>query len=345
MINYLDQILNNAYSDLHSACLIPAFDGTGVSFSRKKIKGKEYIYVNAKIGKIPVQRYIGADTPDVQALIEKEKQLWHKTDTARVTRARLVKVLLAGGVMSLSPQEGRILRMLERAGVFLSGGVLIGTPAFNSMANLLGVTWTDQFITRDVDIASEAKLPVLVEPIKASLKSILENSGMGFIEIPTLNPKHPSTSFQIKGGDFKVELLTPQRGKPDNTPVVIPHLRAMADPLRFLDFLLEETQQAVVPFDIGVLVNVPDPARFALHKLVVSQRRPAAFASKAKKDIDQAAQLIEVLSELQPGSLYIAHCAAEEFGKKFFTTYLNATKLLPKNAQESLKQTLIDFSS
>ncbi len=34
----------------------------------------------------------------------------------------------------------------------------------------------------------------------------------------------------------------------------------------------------------GVLVNVPAPARFALHKLVVAAMRPAALQAKAAKD-------------------------------------------------------------
>lgn len=36
----LDQAVQNAYSDLYAACLTPAFDGKGVSFTRKNIKGQ-----------------------------------------------------------------------------------------------------------------------------------------------------------------------------------------------------------------------------------------------------------------------------------------------------------------
>ena len=43
MPHSLDQAVQNAYSDLYAACLTPAFDGKGVSFVRKNIKGQRYI--------------------------------------------------------------------------------------------------------------------------------------------------------------------------------------------------------------------------------------------------------------------------------------------------------------
>lgn len=144
----LDQAVQNAYSDLYAACLTPAFDGKGVSFTRKNIKGQRYIYISTKVGQVPVQKYIGPDNSQTRKLIEQEKQHWHSTDSARTTRARLVNMVLAGGLSGPTAQEGKILRMLERAGVFLSGGVLIGTPAFRVMGAMLGVAWRGQFATR-----------------------------------------------------------------------------------------------------------------------------------------------------------------------------------------------------
>ena len=47
----------------------------------------------------------------------------------------------------------------------------------------------------------------------------------------------------------------------------------------------------------GVLVNVPSPARFAVHKLWVAQRRNVSEHAKARKDIRQAGQILEVLLE------------------------------------------------
>ena len=54
------------------------------------------------------------------------------------------------------------------------------------------------------------------------------------------------------------------------------------------------------------MVKVPDPARFALHKLIVSVDRSVAFQSKAGKDRLQAGEMIEVLLQDRPGDLELA---------------------------------------
>lgn len=338
MPHILDQAVQNAYSDLHAACLTPAFAGKGVSFTHKNIKGKRYIYVSAKVGQVPVQKYIGPDNRETRKLIEQEKRHWNSTDSARTARARLVNMILAGGVTGPTPQEGKILRMLERAGVFLAGGVLIGTPAFRVMGALLGVAWRGQFATRDVDIAADFRLPVAVAQKAIDLKDVLQKSGMGFIEVPALNPKHPATRYKMRDGEYRVELLTPELGKPSDKPIKITYLNAVAEPLRFLDYLIAETQPAIIPFDIGILANVPDPARFAIHKLVISQRRPAAFAAKAAKDIDQARQLLEVLLDIRPGSVLVAVEAANQTGAGFYQHYKKAVARLPADLQSSLRE-------
>nr|WP_243396304.1 GSU2403 family nucleotidyltransferase fold protein [Marinicaulis flavus] len=78
----------------------------------------------------------------------------------------------------------------------------------------------------------------------------------------------------------------------------MPSLKTDAAPLRFLDFLLKETVQAAVLSKTGVLINVPTPERYAVHKLIVSTMRHSAgeSAAKADKDVAQAATLIEAFS-------------------------------------------------
>lgn len=44
-------------------------------------------------------------------------------------------------------------------------------------------------------------------------------------------------------------------------------------------------------------MNVPDPARFALHKLIVHGERKGAFAAKSAKDLMQSAALLTFLKE------------------------------------------------
>src|SRR5262249_35991464 len=79
-----------------------------------------------------------------------------------------------------------------------------------------------------------------------------------------------------------------------------------AEPMPYLDFILDDAQAAAVIDGGGVLVNVPHPARFALHKLMVSRSRPAAMQTKSGKDVEQAAQVIRVLARDRPRDLEAA---------------------------------------
>jgi hypothetical protein len=48
-----------------------------------------------------------------------------------------------------------------------------------------------------------------------------------------------------------------------------------------------------------VLVNVPDPAQLALHKLIDFGERTGSYRAKASKDLSQSASLLSYLWEHQ----------------------------------------------
>jgi hypothetical protein len=85
--------------------------------------------------------------------------------------------------------------------------------------------------------------------------------------------------------------------------VTIPGLGLSAWPLPFLDYLIEEPVPAVILDSSPVLVRVPRPARFALHKLWTAAERPVSEQTKAAKDRTQAAALITVLAIERPADL------------------------------------------
>ena len=62
--------------------------------------------------------------------------------------------------------------------------------------------------------------------------------------------------------------------------------------------------------------------------LVVSQRRSAAFAAKSRKDLAQAAAVLDVLRDLRPGDIDLAGDAALRMGGKFIDQMLAAANLL-----------------
>ena len=85
----------------------------------------------------------------------------------------------------------------------------------------------------------------------------------------------------------------------------------MRQPLRGLDYLIEESVDAAAVVGNGIRVNVPLPARFAFHKLWVAAERPVSESAKARKDVRQAVALLEVLASDRPGDVSAALAALE----------------------------------
>jgi hypothetical protein len=90
--------------------------------------------------------------------------------------------------------------------------------------------------------------------------------------------------------------------------------------LPYLAYLLGVSQEIPILSPHGaVLVRVPVPERYAVHKLMVSQLRDKS-SSKPEKDLRQAAVLMEVLSERFPGAVE------------------DALKAVPKSAAKLIRQ-------
>ena len=189
----------------------------------------------------------------------------------------------------------------------------------------------------DVDSYQEQVISVASPPVEADIRETLLKAEKGVLAAPALDSRQPSTRFSLRNRDLTVSLLTPQRGKPPGKPVILKGLNAAAEPAPDLDYLIEDNQPAAVPAGAGLLIRVPTPARFALHKLVVSQRRPAAFAAKSRKDLAQAAAVLDVLKDLRPGAIDLAGKAGLRMGNKFVKQMLAAASLLDEELASSVR--------
>ncbi len=280
-------------------------------FVSKEIRGRTYWYAQRSEGAAKRQIYLGPESPALLNRIETATA--HRVDSTTDERRRrdLVTMLNAGGMFRESAAIGVVLRVLADASVFRAGGVLVGTQAFTCIANLLGVTFEKESLrTQDVDVAQDLSIPLgVVEPPDIEMLDRLRAQDPAFFAVPGIDSREPSTSFKVRGMDLRVDFLTVVKGKKSNKPVYLPHLRVAAQPLPELDYLLESTIDAAVVVGSGVRVNVPSPARFALHKLWLSNERSAADAAKARKDARQGQQLIEVLIAERPHDLVSAWAA------------------------------------
>jgi hypothetical protein len=163
---------------------------------------------------------------------------------------------------------------------------------------------------------------------------MLRATGIKFFEVPQLDCRMPSTSFAEPGGSrLRVDLLVPS-GDDTYPTIPVPELQAHAQGLPYLAYLLGASQEVPILSPHGaVMVRVPVPERYAVHKLVVSQLR-AKTSSKAEKDLRQAATLIEALVERFPGAVEDALAAVPKTAARQIKRAVTALERhLPESAE------------
>lgn len=98
--------------------------------------------------------------------------------------------------------------------------------------------------------------------------------------------------FEAKGG-LQVDVLT-KFGRGRSTPILVKELGVSATALPFMEYLAEESMEAIALYGAGVLVRVPPPLRYAAHKLLIAQERNDRAKIKKAKDLVQARELISI---------------------------------------------------
>lgn len=276
----------------------------------KAVSGKRYWYLQSRGGGLEVQRFLGAETPELAARLERWRALAAELAPERAELERLCRMVVAGGVPAEPAAALRVLEILAGAGLFRAGAVLVGTRAFAAYASLLGLVAPAAARTQDLDVALEREVQVaLPRDGEGDLARRLRETDPPRLAVPGLDPRDASTSFKLRGRELRVDFLTPKRPKDGERPVALRALGLAAWPVEGLAYLIEGALLAVVCGSRPVLVRVPDPSRFALHKLWLAGRRPAAEALRANKDLAQAEALLDLLAEDRPRDLAAAAAA------------------------------------
>jgi hypothetical protein len=277
------------------------------SFNRKEISGKPYWYYQYRDldGKV-CQVYLGPETVALNALIARRGNPAQAVDDAQIKA--LAQAAETLGCMTVSNPHLVIIRRLADAGFFRAGGILVGTHAFLTAGNMLGVRWADSSRTQDLDFAHAGKSMqvALHSDAKLDLGDVIDSLGMGFVPASSLQGVRGGRWVHPKEPGFVLDFLTPM----DRSEQELVHVKAFNaefQALRFMEFSLEDIQSAAVfTRTQASLVNVPNPARMAVHKLIVSGLRPAAQRTKANKDIAQAAALFAWYQDNAPEALQLA---------------------------------------
>jgi len=176
-----------------------------------------------------------------------------------------------------------ILRRFHNTGI-LDDLILIGSWCVYFYKDYFaGVFYIDQTAikTRDIDFLvdtpSKIKRDVNIPELLKDLGFVtIYRGSRGFIKLD-----HP---------DLILEFLVPEKGKGTDRPVPLSKLGVNAVALRFLTFLSGNTIKVRVE---DFYVILPHPANFALHKLIIFQRR--IKEEKAIKDWNTAVQILQAL--------------------------------------------------
>lgn len=315
--------LQTAYANLLQAHLNqPDFDFDGAPFTIEK-RGKLYWYVNQRsVGASPTrQRYLGPDTDEMRNRIDAIRSQKADREAFRGSCTRMVAQLRAGGIMGIDRQTGTALRALVRSGVFRLGGTLVGTQAFRHYDLELGVALSGSDSadaqlreTQDLDIASFERLSKTIgdEADPDLAQSLME---LGYKPVSRLERNKP-TSWRHAHSTYDIDFLTPSFDERQG-PMHLTSLNLWAQGLHYLDFLIKDPMPAASIYMEGLLVQVPRPERYAIHKLIVSQQRPAGSGAKARKDIQQARAIIWAMAQDRLHEITSAINEADSMGPKW----------------------------
>ncbi|WP_349956694.1 GSU2403 family nucleotidyltransferase fold protein [Rhizobium sp. ZPR3] len=306
-MNRLDTMYQTILAELGQRVFDASFvsdfpaDGRFVSVT---VKDRKYWYFDQPDGQGgQTRRYVGpADDAAITERVTQFKAL--KNDFT--SRRKLVRTLIReGGLPRPENRAGDIIEVLANAGFFRLRGVLIGTVAYQCYSGLLGVRLPSaSMVTGDADLAQDFAISNEVQDSLPPILDLLRSVDETFQPIPPHGSGSPRSSAFRTQDAYRVEFLTGNRGSDDylDKPAEMPALGgASADPLRFLDFLIYEPVRTVLLHQAGVSVLVPDPARYAIHKLIVATRRIKTADSflKQQKDLDQATALIEAMAQVR----------------------------------------------
>lgn len=300
--------IQTLYADLQQQVELASSDEATVVATT--IGGSRYLRLQRWVGASRTVEHLGrADDPAVIARAEAARAEMAR----RQERRRLVSTLrrlIPGPAATL----GKVLDTVSHAGLFRRGAVLVGTAAYQCYPPLLGALLPSATVmTQDADLAT-ADLALGGETADDSMLAILLRADDSFATLPGLDPKAPPARFRNRDG-FVVDLLTPQRRRDDRDPMPLKHLAAGATPLQHLDWLIAGPIAGVALHGAGVAVSLPRPARFAVHKLILAQKRGAHEAAKSRKDLTQAAAMLEALRESAPFELEDTLAEARSIGR------------------------------
>lgn len=318
---------NILYAELFRLTILQTPDDSGFSFSSKMIKGRNYWYIKTRVFEKVKDIYFGKDSKEIRHEIRQIQEKWEKGKATIKERKRLVAMLKKGGAFSIPRPFSSYITHLEHSGVFFAGGVIVGSHAFSLYQNLFNVEWESYKLqqTGDLDIAATNHLKIGIPSKFVDTDDAILSSGLEFKRVFNYAFPRSGPTKYVSDRGYEIEFLTPQSGK-QITPVKIKRMGIEATPVKHLNYLLKDIRQVVAVNGSGVLVNVPDPAHFAFHKLAISQA-VNRNKTKVKKDLSQAECVFLWILDTIPGDLQLAYDDLKKMPRGFQDQFLKGLQV------------------
>lgn len=263
------------------------------SFHRRQINGNTYVYFNYRdFDGCGCSVYVGPESARVQGLVsEFERSLVAESLIALSRRAQACLALGCGG---LPTKHFRTIQKLVGYGFFRGGGVLVGTHAFVTMGDMLGVRWAGGGNAMCVDLARTESCISIALPMEFEDRThdAITSLEAGLLPIREFSRRASAHRRDDKAPELGIQFIIPN--DEGNRASQVSNLTIDLEPRKFTDLLLEDLSHGVVFAKSGACrVNVPDPARFAVHNIVVYGHGSIPERLTLIGLLDQAAALIE----------------------------------------------------
>ena len=332
-VEYHSAIGTAAWTDLRRSLIDDAVSGIRGTPRMKPVGSKAYWYDHFRLGNKTIDRYIGEDTPYLRAQLDRHLEIANARKQSDRERARLMRVLRAEGYLFADVGSGQIVSAMANAGVFRLGGTIVGTQAFRCYEGELGIRigFDQSAATDDIDIASFERLSLaLADTVEPPLVDVFTE--LQFDPLPALE-SGKTWRWRQTNRQTLIEFLTPSFEENEGVRD-LPALGVNAQSLHFLNYLISDPIRVPFLYRSGVLVQIPRPERYAIHKLIVADRRQGGLdALKAHKDRAQAAFLIEALAEARPDDIAEAYRLANDTGPAWRKRISASLQYLPAVAK------------
>ena len=295
------------------------------SISTKTDKGKKYLYAVQKDGQARVQRYLG---PADDSAAKDAAELVRRAEIEAKDLRSIVSALRQAKLPAPTIVQGRILEVVANAGLFERGLTLVGTVAYQTYAGVVGAhLGAAAYVTNDIDL-SVAEFVAADD--EEDIGAILKRAD------PRFAPHwHASDTLPriFKTPNFQVDIIT-RYGRGRKSPVLVEDLGCAAAALVFQEYLVEDTIEVAALYGAGVLVRVPAPTNYAIHKLLIAPERSSTELAKRQKDLRQARELMDVLIENDDASFQDSLDAARGRGKSWKTAINASLKEIGRDARQ-----------